>query len=353
MGVPGVRLRVYPRVCGGTRSARMLAETISGLSPRVRGNLTFRRVIMVFTGSIPACAGEPRTPASRCMSGRVYPRVCGGTMNTASQRLVKSGLSPRVRGNRAAGADEASRNGSIPACAGEPRRWAPGSRSRRVYPRVCGGTPRDRSQASKAAGLSPRVRGNHDRLVAAAREVGSIPACAGEPPPGRYLHSGSRVYPRVCGGTGKELANTRTVTGLSPRVRGNPRPSTAVSPGSGSIPACAGEPGSPATARMPTRVYPRVCGGTALGPDATGILRGLSPRVRGNLCMAGSSIVSARSIPACAGEPRPSPRPTDRARVYPRVCGGTGSAHTKGSRFPGLSPRVRGNPPRSCARRRR
>ena len=135
--------------------------------------------------SIPACAGEPSRPWRTQTVPMVYPRVCGGTR---------------------------SRCCPIPACAGEP---AP---NHRVYPRVCGGTP-----PSATMGLSPRVRGNPlkmllPRLSPRVRgNHGSIPACAGEPPP--------ISIPRCA-------APNR---GLSPRVRGN-RCEV------GSIPACAGEP---------------------------------------------------------------------------------------------------------------
>ena len=50
-------------------------------------------------------------------------------------------------------------------------------------------------------GLSPRVRGNPDKPAAAAVKPGSIPACAGEPVAGVKTRSPTRVYPRVCGGT--------------------------------------------------------------------------------------------------------------------------------------------------------
>ena len=50
----------------------------------------------------------------------------------------------------------------------------------------------------------------------------------------------------------------------------------------GSIPACAGEPPAFSTPMIVPKVYPRVCGGTALAVPATTWPRGLSPRVRGN-----------------------------------------------------------------------
>ena len=51
--------RVYPRVCGGTVRLRRRPHCDWGLSPRVRGNRRPVRVDVVREGSIPACAGEP------------------------------------------------------------------------------------------------------------------------------------------------------------------------------------------------------------------------------------------------------------------------------------------------------
>ena len=153
--------------------------------------------------------------------------------------------------------------------------------------------------------------------------MGSIPACAGEPPYRETVRRWCAVYPRVCGGTCGYLATATAPAGLSPRVRGNPFDSSRGRKTGGSIPACAGEPGV-GRGRIPDpSVYPRVCGGTrAVGP-AHELLQGLSPRVRGNLHRVGQPARRPRSIPACAGEPCPiAPLPIS-SRVYPRVCGGT------------------------------
>ena len=170
-------------------------------------------------------------------------------------------------------------------------------------------------------GLSPRVRGNLYLVNLSRRSThGSIPARAGEP-------SAVRSRPR-----------SHHQDGLSPRVRGNR---------SGVL------SGLNAQAHA---VYPRACGGTAAHwatPECT-IKPGLSPRVRGNRPKprprfpVGASGLSprvrgnpfhrppylctlegvARSIPARAGEP---PKRLDWTvswylRVYPRACGGTGTA---------------------------
>ena len=72
--------------------------------------------------------------------------------------------------------------------------------------------------------------------------LGSIPACAGEPRQPDSSLQGTRVYPRVCGGTAAAGTNRRWAKGLSPRVRGNPPAPIFPVLLRGSIPACAGEP---------------------------------------------------------------------------------------------------------------
>ena len=203
----------------------------------------------------------------------------------------------------------------------------------------------DESQKVNFAwGLSPRVRGNRPGRARGRWGSRSIPACAGEPrrhpPPVRH----PRVYPRVCGGTYWYFADQMFAVGLSPRVRGNRGRaiSTAASPRS--IPACAGEPAPPAGRPVPTAVYPRVCGGTDIVAGGGQGGEGLSPRVRGNPEMRRASFFGARSIPACAGEPRRHGVELRPAQVYPRVCGGTRSVSKKSPQPEGLSPRVRGNP---------
>ena len=72
-------------------------------------------------GSIPACAGEPDRHRQRAGTSRVYPRVCGGTQPVLSCEYATMGLSPRVRGNPNSWPLDMMWSGSIPACAGEPQ----------------------------------------------------------------------------------------------------------------------------------------------------------------------------------------------------------------------------------------
>ena len=135
------------------------------------------------------------------------------------------------------------------------------------------------------------------------------------------------------------------VRGLSPRVRGNPVSFLPPSGGWRSIPACAGEPDSLQQPPGELEVYPRVCGGTGDGRASGTCRRGLSPRVRGNPDDAVRLALAARSIPACAGEPSATTDCIPRSvAVYPRVCGGTRHVRERIWSRVGLSPRVRGNP---------
>ena len=235
---------VYPRVCGGTRYHQNVSLDLMGLSPRVRGNRARKMAALGLRRSIPACAGEPNTDTQTTARGSVYPRVCGGTSMSRRSPSGLLGLSPRVRGNRWNALGWQRPRGSIPACAGEPRMFVRPMPMITVYPRVCGGTASKKGLALSLMGLSPRVRGNHVNHVPGRNVVRSIPACAGEPPAGPGSPCPSRVYPRVCGGTFISLFEKLTGLGLSPRVRGNPGYSVQYKLTSGSIPACAGEPPS-------------------------------------------------------------------------------------------------------------
>ena len=175
------RRRDYPRVCGGTYRSESMVCFAAGLSPRVRGN-PFNLTLYVYRyRTIPACAGEPAHADQALHVRKDYPRVCGGTCCSTAARAAAAGLSPRVRGNHTEALTADFRPGTIPACAGEPGAGSLGVGLAGDYPRVCGGTPRIRCGGNGGTGLSPRVRGNRrDRQAIEPRE-GTIPACAGEP----------------------------------------------------------------------------------------------------------------------------------------------------------------------------
>ena len=179
--------RVYPRVRGGTQIAAHLCKSRNGLSPRARGNRLPPDERRGLLGSIPACAGEPAARRRIEVPGGVYPRVRGGTRYKARLRRQAGGLSPRARGNHQDRQLALARRRSIPACAGEPLTQSLHSAITTVYPRVRGGTICAMALFTWSGGLSPRARGNRVAGRADDERPGSIPACAGEPrrPPGR------------------------------------------------------------------------------------------------------------------------------------------------------------------------
>ena len=166
------------------------------------------------------------------------------------------------------------------------------------------------------------MRGNQQQRRPEQHNHRSIPAYAGEPRPGCQRAKGSRVYPRVCGGTGNGVSSENRWQGLSPRMRGNRIKNLTPHIVNRSIPAYAGEPTGMIRRRRTRRVYPRVCGGTAAAAEIVA-MPGLSPRMRGNPHSGGQGVGVLGSIPAYAGEPRRRSDSCRAAKVYPRVCGGT------------------------------
>ena len=73
-----------------------------GLSPRVRGNRAAGGRVVFAPRSIPACTGEPAGSGGFDDAVAVYPRVYGGTSSVLMGDRGTSGLSPRVRGNLSA-----------------------------------------------------------------------------------------------------------------------------------------------------------------------------------------------------------------------------------------------------------
>ena len=249
-------------MCGGTHCCGGSVAAALGLSPRVRGNPFSGRRVNEDVRSIPACAGEPSRKRKSLCPAAVYPRVCGGTAGLTTERELDAGLSPRVRGNPGDEQRGVFRRRSIPACAGEPRSESWHCPAYQVYPRVCGGTVAVQWRKATGKGLSPRVRGNRNAVRPHQRGLGSIPACAGEPPKSPTTAANSPVYPRVCGGTAAAWSIKAASGGLSPRVRGNHGQKSTCGMEQGAIPACAGEPLPAHAHRRGDRGYPRVCGGT-------------------------------------------------------------------------------------------
>ena len=171
----------------------------------------------------------------------------------------------------------------------------------------------------------------------------SIPAHAGEPVREGGLANLLMVYPRPRGGT---VSTTRASTrswGLSPPTRGNRSAPRAARARARSIPAHAGEPAPTPLVNMRPRVYPRPRGGTSHSVRRASRTTGLSPPTRGNRESPQRTVSSSGSIPAHAGEPVNQSTRIRAAGVYPRPRGGTRRRRVSANGGGGLSPPTRGN----------
>ena len=156
----------------------------------------------------------------------------------------------------------------------------------------------------------------------AACDAGPIPAYAGEPT-ARSTHSRcARAYPRVCGGAFQTSRLIGLLRGLSPRMRGSRLNARLVKPRRGPIPAYAGEPCRHGGRTEPKWAYPRVCGGAIFLRNTVANYFGLSPRMRGSRIFRDQALIFRGPIPAYAGEPQAKKKPAASAGAYPRVCGG-------------------------------
>ncbi len=337
------RLRDHPRVGGGTIRLHHVAGLDQGPSPRGRGNLDLQSLRIGGRGTIPAWAGEPWCRPHGSRAGRDHPRVGGGTGSMITAMFGVQGPSPRGRGNRGRGGERQSHLGTIPAWAGEPSSLRVGMIPPGDHPRVGGGTCRATRLRRPPVGPSPRGRGNHQRDPARRHSDGTIPAWAGEPsgaPTGRIRRGD---HPRVGGGT---IGNNRSKIrdeGPSPRGRGNPSVVGSKAAASGTIPAWAGEPRRVVMRNSYVRDHPRVGGGTHEGAPPPKDVKGPSPRGRGNPQVPVIAALDPGTIPAWAGEPRPSGLPCAGCRDHPRVGGGTQCRAERDRPVWGPSPRGRGN----------
>ena len=192
---------------------------------------------------------------------------------------------------------------SIPAYAGDPRRWMRWRTRHQVYPRLRGGSALAFGANAEIIGLSPPTRGIQSPTPHRRACPRSIPAYAGDPHYGKRRTSLAGVYPRLRGGSARSPLYNRAQGGLSPPTRGIRACASLRGRAPRSIPAYAGDPTHMDGAGGLGEVYPRLRGGSASGAGAARCLSGLSPPTRGIQCGRLSSDITPRSIPAYAGDP--------------------------------------------------
>ena len=149
----------HPRVCGEHSTIREAMRSGWGSSPRMRGALEGRELLVDVGGIIPAYAGSTATRPRASSPSRDHPRVCGEHLILALHRPCPLGSSPRMRGARVDVKRGGQRVGIIPAYAGSTRTVSGPTSTARDHPRVCGEHMAVYDELTIRSGSSPRMRG--------------------------------------------------------------------------------------------------------------------------------------------------------------------------------------------------
>ncbi len=175
----------------------------------------------------------------------------------------------------------------------------------RAIPACAGRTPPPAAPVPQLPGPSPRVRGEPLRMHLPDLERAGHPRVCGENPSDLgWTKMSMAGHPRVCGENAKDNATDRiTITGPSPRVRGERTMAFGTPPPMPGHPRVCGENlPEQRNLRLARSGHPRVCGENFPKrcqpcPRPAG-----HPRVCGENCHEGGvGIAQNRAIPACAG----------------------------------------------------
>ena len=169
-----------------------------------------------------------------------------------------------------------------------------------------------------------------------------IPARAGNRVPALASLRIRPVHPRACGEQSADITSNIMSGGSSPRVRGTVGPCLGFNLCGRFIPARAGNSGSVDMVLSDIPVHPRACGEQPRGGGMFKRSDGSSPRVRGTVLLRDCRMGVCRFIPARAGNSALSGLSVTLITVHPRACGEQSTAWDISTASYGSSPRVRG-----------
>ena len=151
--------RAHPRACGENTAEGGLVADGWGSSPRMRGKLTTIPAKAIQIGLIPAHAGKTMSRRSCHSSRRAHPRACGENRDASQVGRLTGGSSPRMRGKLGLKTIMLLEAGLIPAHAGKTALTALPVSYSRAHPRACGENVPRRGFRGGVPGSSPRMRG--------------------------------------------------------------------------------------------------------------------------------------------------------------------------------------------------
>ena len=170
--------------------------------------------------------------------------------------------------------------------------------------------------------VHPRMRGERVRCFwKMACKKRFIPACAGNAAAGKSCCADRSVHPRMRGERPLSEQQLTDDTGSSPHARGTLDNAQLHFLTARFIPACAGNAPVSAAARLPATVHPRMRGERRGKAVRSHGWPGSSPHARGTLLPVSWWQAPIRFIPACAGNARHSPSGSSCQSVHPRMRG--------------------------------
>ena len=130
-----------------------------GSPPPVRGKGEDLPITVVMLRITPACAGKRRRRSKNLSLNEDHPRLCGEKRSPLLIATSINGSPPPVRGKEYVLPLERSPIRITPACAGKSKKESNGGKIRRDHPRLCGEKMFAKTIIDSDAGSPPPVRG--------------------------------------------------------------------------------------------------------------------------------------------------------------------------------------------------
>ena len=149
----------HPRSCGANALITICTCSESGSSPLVRGQRGRTGGTQLHLRIIPARAGPTVRFALGQTVSKDHPRSCGANLSVQPGSMLMSGSSPLVRGQPTYRSLATMTSRIIPARAGPTRPTGPHRSPRSDHPRSCGANQAVQRGRLRQCGSSPLVRG--------------------------------------------------------------------------------------------------------------------------------------------------------------------------------------------------
>ena len=291
----------HPRARGEHNICRPFTSNPIGSSPRARGTRSDGPPTHRERRIIPARAGNTFSRLACAAIHSDHPRARGEHAHPVGVCKGSPGSSPRARGTLGGEVDRDPARRIIPARAGNtnPRSGAPVCPA--DHPRARGEHNICRPFTSNPIGSSPRARGTQSDGPPTHRERRIIPARAGNTFSRLACAAIHSDHPRARGEHAHPVGVCKGSPGSSPRARGTLGGEVDRDPARRIIPARAGNTNPRSGAPVCPADHPRARGEHILDGVAEIDAHGSSPRARGTRRPARVRPLSARIIPARAG----------------------------------------------------